>query len=110
MLPLCFYSPETVERMATVYNRIFKELKIERSPIIERERLANCILYIGNTYTDPRSLYEQALYLYLGRPIARSGRSDSVTTKGAVFGNELGQATAGTRRRSLLFVVLKPSE
>lgn len=59
------YAPETVGRMTTVYKRAIQELKIERASVVEHERLASCILSIGNTFTDPHRLLDQSIRLYL---------------------------------------------
>jgi hypothetical protein len=63
-----FYSPETVGRMITVYKRAVQELKIERASVFTHERLARCILSIGNTHTDPHRLLDQSIRLYLRSP------------------------------------------
>lgn len=60
-----FYVPETVGHMTTVYKRAVQELKIERASIVEHERLASCVLSIGNTYTDPDRLLDESIRLYL---------------------------------------------
>lgn len=58
-----YYSPEAVRRMTTVYKRAVRELKLERVSIVEHERLASCILTIGNTYTDLHRLLDRAIRL-----------------------------------------------
>ena len=60
-----FYSPETVGRMTAVYKRAVQELKIERASVVKHERLARCILSIGNTISDPHRLLDQSIRLYL---------------------------------------------
>lgn len=74
MSPSRFYMPETVERMTAVYKRVVQELKMEHASIIERERLARCVLSIGNTYADPHRLQGQSVRLYL-RHLTMSHRS-----------------------------------
>jgi hypothetical protein len=63
-----FYSPEAVGRMTAVYKRAVQELKIERASVFTHERLARCILSIGNTHTDPHRLLDQSIRLYLRSP------------------------------------------
>ena len=63
-----FYSPETVGRMTAVYKRAVQELKIERASVVTHERLARCILSIGNTTNDPHRLLDQSIRLYLRSP------------------------------------------
>jgi hypothetical protein len=60
-----FYSPETVGRMTAVYKRAVQELKIERASVVKHERLARCILSIGNTTSDPHCLLDRSIRLYL---------------------------------------------
>jgi hypothetical protein len=62
------YSPQAIERMAAVYKLAVKELKLERASIEEHERLAVCILSIGNTYDDPHRLLDKTIRLYVRSP------------------------------------------
>jgi hypothetical protein len=59
------YWPETLELMTTVYELAVKELKLQRAPNRECERLAICILSVGNTYTDTHQLLDKSVRLYL---------------------------------------------
>lgn len=59
------YQPETLERMSLVLERAAKELRLDGLPIAEKERLATCILSIGNSYADANRLLERAVRLYL---------------------------------------------
>lgn len=74
MLPSSFYLPETIERMDAVYKRIIQELKMEHASIVERERLANCILDFGNITNDLHRLLDRSVRLYL-RSAAMNRRS-----------------------------------
>lgn len=58
------YSPEAIERMATVYKHAVQKLKLEYASIHERERIANCILSIGNGDADLRRMLDQSIRLY----------------------------------------------
>jgi hypothetical protein len=66
------YQPETLERMALVFVRAAKELRLDGSRPAEKERLATCILSIGNSYSDVNRLLERSVRLFL------RGRSPSV--------------------------------
>ncbi|HET6388436.1 hypothetical protein [Hyphomicrobium sp.] len=59
------YQPEALERMTIVLERAAQELRLDCLPISEKERLARCILSIGNCYTDVNRLLERAVRLYL---------------------------------------------
>lgn len=64
------YQPETLERMTLALERAAKELELDGLPLSEKERLATCILSIGNCYTDVNRLHERAVRLYLrGRSV-----------------------------------------
>jgi hypothetical protein len=58
------FSPETINRMTAVYNRAVQELKLERAPTHERDRLAVYILPIGNTLHDPNRMLDRAVRMY----------------------------------------------
>lgn len=59
------YQPEALERMTLVLERAAKELRLDGSRPGEKERLATCILSIGNTYSDVNRLLEKCVRLYL---------------------------------------------
>lgn len=59
------YQPEALERMTLVLKRATKELRLDSSRAAEKERLATCILSIGNTYSDVNRLLERSVRLYL---------------------------------------------
>jgi hypothetical protein len=59
------YSPEALDRMTIVLERAAKELHLASSPPAEKERLAVCILSVGNTYSDVNRLLEKSVRLYL---------------------------------------------
>jgi hypothetical protein len=59
------YSPEALDRMTIVLERAAKELNLAGSPPAEKERLAVCILSVGNTYDDVNRLLEKSVRLYL---------------------------------------------
>lgn len=59
------YLPDALERMTTVLQRAAQELNLARAPAAEKERLAVCILSIGNTYTDVNRLLEKSVRIYL---------------------------------------------
>ncbi|CAA2136864.1 hypothetical protein [Hyphomicrobium sp. ghe19] len=59
------YQPEALERMTLVLERAAKELRLDGSRPGEIERLATCILSIGNAYSDVNRLLEKAVRLYL---------------------------------------------
>ena len=59
------YQPEALERMTVVLERAARELRLDSTRPGEKERLANCILSIGNTYSDVNRLLEKAVRLYL---------------------------------------------
>jgi hypothetical protein len=59
------YVPEALDRMTTVLARATQELNLSGSPDAERERLAACILSIGNSYDDINRLLEKSVRLYL---------------------------------------------
>ncbi|WP_045837355.1 hypothetical protein [Hyphomicrobium sp. 99] len=69
------YQPETLDRMTLVLERATKELRLDCSRPAEKERLATCILSIGNSYTDVNRLLERSVRLYLrGRTTAAEPR------------------------------------
>jgi hypothetical protein len=69
------YQPEALERMTLVLERAAKELRLDSSRPGEKERLATCILSIGNTYSDANRLLEKAVRLYLrGRSLSAEPR------------------------------------
>jgi hypothetical protein len=75
------YSPEALERMTIVLERAAKELNLAGSPPAEKERLAFCILSIGNTYSDINRLLEKSVRIYLrSRPIAASPKQQRAET------------------------------
>ncbi len=59
------YSPEALDRMTIVLKRAAKELNLAALPPAEKERLAVCILSVGNTYDDVNRLLEKSVRLYL---------------------------------------------
>ena len=59
------YCPEALDRMTIVLERATKELNLAGSPPAEKERLAVCILSVGNTYDDVNRLLEKSVRLYL---------------------------------------------
>ena len=59
------YQPEALERMTVVLERAARELRLDSTRPGEKERLASCILSIGNTYSDVNRLLEKAVRLYL---------------------------------------------
>ncbi len=83
-----FYSPEALGRMTTAYERATRELKLERASVVEHERLARCILSIGNTYTDPHRLLDRSVRLYRRSPtMSRRPRRTINTIHGRRIGN-----------------------
>jgi hypothetical protein len=58
------YLPDAIDRMTIVLDRAAKELNLGCLPACERERLAACILSIGNTYDDVNRLLEKSIRLY----------------------------------------------
>jgi len=72
------YQPEALERMTLVLERAVKELRLDGSRPAEKERLATCILSIGNTYSDVNRLLEKSVRLYLrGRSLGIESRHQS---------------------------------
>lgn len=59
------YQPDALDRMTIVLERAAKELNLAGLPALEKERLAACILSVGNTYTDINRLLEKSVRLYL---------------------------------------------
>ncbi len=59
------YLPDALDRMTIVLQRAAMELRLAGGPASERERLAACILSVGNTYTDVNRLLEKSVRLYL---------------------------------------------
>jgi hypothetical protein len=59
------YFPDTLDRMTAVLERASRELGLASLPASEKERLAVCILSIGNTYKDVNRLLEKSVRLYL---------------------------------------------
>jgi len=59
------YLPEVLDRMTIVLERATRELNLAGAPTSEKERLAACILSIGNTYPDVNRLLEKSVRLYL---------------------------------------------
>ncbi len=75
------YSPEALDRMTIVLERAAKELNLAGLPPTEKERLAVCILSVGNTYDDVNRLLEKSVRLYLrGRSVDASRRQRRVET------------------------------
>jgi hypothetical protein len=67
------YLPEAIDRMTIVLARATKELNLAGAPTCEKERLAACILSIGNTYRDVNRLLEKSVRIYLrSRPLPAS--------------------------------------
>lgn len=58
------YLPDALDRMTIVLQRAAMELRLAGGPASERERLAACILSVGNTYTDINRLLEKSVRLY----------------------------------------------
>jgi hypothetical protein len=68
------YLPDALDRMTIVLERATKELRLSGLPASEKERLATCILSVGNTYQDVNRLLEKSIRLYLrGRRSASQG-------------------------------------
>lgn len=59
------YLPDALDRMTIVLERASKELGLAGLPASEKERLAVCILSVGNTYKDINRLLEKSVRLYL---------------------------------------------
>jgi hypothetical protein len=59
------YLPDALDRMTIVLERACKELRLSGLPASEKERLAVCILSVGNTYQDVNRLLEKSIRLYL---------------------------------------------
>ncbi|CCB63531.1 MULTISPECIES: hypothetical protein [unclassified Hyphomicrobium] len=59
------YLPDALDRMTIVLERAAKELNLAGLPSSEKERLAVCILSVGNTYTDVNRLLEKSVRIYL---------------------------------------------
>lgn len=59
------YLPDVLDRMTIVLERASKELRLSGLPASEKERLAACILSVGNTYHDINRLLEKSIRLYL---------------------------------------------
>lgn len=78
------YQPEALERMTLVLERAAKELRLDGSRPGEKERLATCILAVGNTYSDVNRLLEKSVRLYLrdkplGVEARRQARSETIS-------------------------------
>lgn len=72
------YLPEALDRMTTVLGRATQELNLASAPACEKERLASCILSVGNTYPDVNRLLEKSVRLDLRsrcKPIASWSRA-----------------------------------
>lgn len=65
MKPSRAYLPDALDRMTIVLERAAKELNLAGAPISEKERLAICILSVGNTYSDVNRLLEKSVRIYL---------------------------------------------
>lgn len=75
------YFPEALHRMTIVLERAAKELNLAGLPPAEKERLAICILSVGNTYDDVNRLLEKSVRLYLrGRSVIVSQRQRRTET------------------------------
>ncbi|MBS0249597.1 MAG: hypothetical protein JSR78_00850 [Proteobacteria bacterium] len=72
MEPSRAYQPDALDRMTIVLERAAKELNLAGLPASEKERLAACILSVGNTYTDTNRLLEKSVRLYLRARTASS--------------------------------------
>lgn len=73
------FQPETLDRMTLVLERAAKELRLDGSRAAEKERLATCILSIGNAYSDVNRLLERSVRLYTrGRSMAAESRQSQV--------------------------------
>ena len=58
------FSSEAIQRMTDVYKRAVQELKLDRAPARERDRLAVYILSVGNTLDDPHRMLDRAVRMY----------------------------------------------
>lgn len=75
------YLPDALDRMTVVLERATRELNLGGAPASEKERLAACILSIGNTYQDANRLLEKAVRIYLrSRPAPASPRHRNAET------------------------------
>jgi hypothetical protein len=73
------YLPDALSRMTIVLERAAKELDLSGAPNSEKERLAACILSIGNTYQDVNRLLEKAVRIYLrSRPAPTPSRQRGI--------------------------------
>lgn len=79
------YLPEALDRMTTVLGRATQELNLASAPTCEKERLAACILSVGNTYSDVNRLHEKSVRLYLRSRCAEPASSSRATEAGAFF-------------------------
>jgi hypothetical protein len=59
------YQPDALDRMTIVLERATRELRLGGLPVSEKERLATCILSIGNTYQDVNRLLEKSIRMYM---------------------------------------------
>jgi hypothetical protein len=83
MSPTAF-SPEALQRMTDVYRRAVQELKLDRAPAQERDRLAIYIFSIGNTLDNPHRMLDRAVRMYL-RTAPLDGLSISPQNNSATF-------------------------
>ena len=58
------YSESTLAQMKTIYDRAFSLLRLDREAESERERLATCVLSVGNSAKTSEQLFVDALRLY----------------------------------------------
>lgn len=79
------YQPDALSRMTVVLERAAKELNLAGLPASEKERLAVCILSIGNTYADVNRLLEKSVRLYLRARMAGAARRHQTVEPTTVF-------------------------
>lgn len=79
-----FFGPEILSRMTAVYKSAVKELKLQSASAIEHERLATCILSIGNSYSDTHRLLEKSVRLYIRAYSASRHQAASSTAIGTL--------------------------
>jgi hypothetical protein len=72
------YSPEALRRMSTVYRSAFQELRLQLASRAEQERLARCILALGNSHTDPHRLHAKAVQNYQRGRLLNARRQEQV--------------------------------
>ncbi|MET0432148.1 MAG: hypothetical protein ABWZ86_06680 [Hyphomicrobium sp.] len=65
MHPTRAYVPEALDRMTLVLERAIRDLDLAEATSAEKERLAACILSVGNSSDDVESLVDSSVALYL---------------------------------------------